>query len=1064
MAAAATAPAAPEAVDPPSTKIYAELPPLELRGVSWEAFEGQPLSLKDYIWKHCEDQLMEKLLVGKAQEQEVPALHETPSPAPSPTSPDKAVVSTPTATKTSKTNTCVVPALIVPEDRLSELLAPPPFHQEGKSSTINLNSHQHHQHVTVADAHKDTDHRIISSPGSLIPGATSETITAPTTTVATPNRTQQRDIPSTAQVEWAKEDLKVAARKLQLLEKLAEVQQKYLDLQGPKEIFGDLLSTLLEIMDAEYGFVAEVKYNNNPSPTNGDADADDKNKKSPDRRYIELLTFTDRAWDAASRSFFRDNASRLLTFHNLDTLFGHVIVNETPLISNSPSTDSRSGGLPPGHPPLDFFLGVPFFNSKDGTINGMVGLANKPGGFRQSDIDFLEPCVRICGNLLQAYQSWTPHIHKKSTSPNHQQQQSASSSPSSLPQAIPKKQNSRRHTLPGQSSTLQAEMTCCNLDESAKEDSEHDHSHLLDASFRHQDQRIQELELANIQLGQAHQQVIRQSAAQLEHFACSSHEIRTPLNCIIGLSSLLQETELNPMQAESMQLICSSSELLLQVVNDVLDYSKLESGHVDVKIQPSNMQDALLGVVQSMELKTRDKNIRVRTNYSPFLPPTWTTDRLRLQQILFNLLGNAFKFSEPDTCIDLKVELGAPGRPSVASHAQPLKSQSVLRFVVKDYGCGIRPNQLENIFKPFVQAGDDTKKMYEGTGLGLAITTRLVKALSGCVYANSVVNEGSEFIVEFPYEEDIFDAEGVGQKLDRVTVLLVPGKHMPADRVPVVKQILESYQVNYRILDNMEDMDRIALLQPDGSPIPEPSGSVLPPIHLPSDHAYVCLIDESAYQRKVMQRFKELPLATLLLTFGPDYTVAETSHHYRDLLQIIPSVLMQSLADAVEEARPATRSSKTKASFARRNSMGSHAGSRKKEDVAILAAEDNVINQKVLRALLKKLGYTNFSVADNGKMAVDAVERGKYDVVLMDVQMPVMDGLTATRLIGERQKEKMKEEGDGYVGPKIVFVTATVDQTLEDEAKKLGAVGFVPKPFNLRQLETCMTELCRSLG
>ena len=1006
MAAAAIAPAAPPAVTPLSTKIYAELPPLELQGVSWEDFQGQPLSLKDYIWKHCEDQLLGKMLIGKAQQQEVPSLHETSPPSPSPTSPDKAVVSTATSPTTSKTNTGVVP---VPEDRLSELLVPPPFRQEDNNRTTNLDPHQHHQHVVVADVHKDKDHRLIKSPGSLIPGATSETITAPTTATTTPSITQQKGGPSTDQVEWTKEDLKLAARKLQLLEKLAEVQRKYLDLQGPKEVFGELLSTLLEIMDVEYGFVAEVKYSNAPSSTTVGADAENKDEKSPDKRYIELLTFTDRAWDAASRSFFRDNATRLLTFHNLDTLFGHVIVNETPIISNSPSTDSRSGGLPPGHPPLDFFLGVPFFNSKDGTINGMVGLANKPGGFRQSDIDFLEPCVRICGNLLQAYQSWTPHFHKK----------------------------------PSQSTQ---QLTSC------------------PSSFRHQDQRIQELELANIQLGQAHQQVIRQSAAQLQHFACSSHEIRTPLNCIIGLSSLLQETELNPMQAESMQLICSSSELLLQVVNDVLDYSKLESGHVDVKIQPSNMQDALLGVVQSMELKTRDKNIRVRTNYSPFLPPTWTTDRLRLQQILFNLLGNAFKFSEPDTCIDLKVELAPPGRPSVASHAQPLKSQSVLRFVVKDYGCGIQPNQLENIFKPFVQAGDDTTKMYEGTGLGLAITTRLVKALSGCVYANSAVNEGSEFIVEFPYEEEIFDAEGVGQKLYKTTVLLVPGKHMPADRIPVVKQILESYQVSYRILDNMEDMDRIALLQPDRSPIPGPSESVLSPIHLPSDHAYVCLIDESAYQREVMQRFKENPLVTMLLTFGPDYTVAETSHHYRDVLQIVPSVLMQSLVDAVEEARPATRSSKTARSFARLNSMGAHVGSRKKEDVAILAAEDNVINQKVLRALLKKLGYTNFSVADNGKMAVDAVERGKYDVVLMDVQMPVMDGLTATRLIGERQKEKMDEEGDDYVGPKIVFVTATVDQTLEDEAKKLGAVGFVPKPFNLRQLETCMTEICRSLG
>ena len=133
--------------------------------------------------------------------------------------------------------------------------------------------------------------------------------------------------------------------------------------------------------------------------------------------------------------------------------------------------------------------------------------------------------------------------------------------------------------------------------------------------------------------------------------------------------------------------------------------------------------------------------------------------------------------------------------------------------------------------------------------------------------------------------------------------------------------------------------------------------------------------------------------------------------------------------------------------------------------MSILIVEDNVINQKVLKALLKKLGYTRTCVVGDGQMAVDAVEQSKYDVVLMDVQMPVMDGLEATRVIGQRQKEKVLELGDAAeAGPKIVFVTATVDQTLEDEAKELGAVGFVPKPFNLRQLEGCMTEICRSLG
>lgn len=1059
MAAAAMEPAA------PVTRLFAELPPLELQGVSWEGFQEQQqsasslLTLKDYLWKHCQDQILRNMTVSEAS---------SSSPPPPQADPYKKTLGASDIVNKngsnngihSSSNSCnnntvkdADPASIMPGVRLEEILALP-------SQNIN-----HVSNVSNMD--------LVQNKAAPEPAA-STGVSAGKPVVAKPGPSQH--------LEWMQADLSSAARKLKLLEKLADVQRQYLDLQGPNEVFRGLLATLLDIMDAEYGFVAEVRYKPN-----------DGNEKRPEDRYMQTLAVTDIAWDASSRAFVRDNIDRGLAFYNLDSLFGHVMTSEKAVVSNSPSTDSRSAGLPKGHPPMQAFLGVPFFNANDGTINGLVGLANKPGGFRQVDVDFLEPCVRICGNLLQAYQNWTPHIHRQpprivggdQEDEEHQSSSSPSQTTTKDSMGSLSSQNNksscvpgRRHSTPESMAQLQQHVSCCSHAEESVHEDEHD---LVDVSYRHQDQRIHELELANIQLAQAHQQVVRQSAAQLQHFACSSHEIRTPLNCIIGLSSLLATTELNPMQAESMQLISSSSELLLQVVNDVLDYSKLESGHVDVKIQPSNMQETLLGVVQALELKTRDKNIRVRTKYSPFLPPTWSTDRLRLQQILFNLLGNAFKFSEADTCIDLKVELGPPGRPSVASHAQPLTSQCVLRFIVKDCGCGIQPHQLENIFKPFVQAGDDTKTMYEGTGLGLAITTRLVKALGGCVYANSTVNVGSEFVVEFPYEGETFDVEAMGKQFAKTTVLVVPGQHMPVDRIPVMRQMLESYHVNYRILESMEDMDRIELsLHPEASmtdasktSMEESTNSKSPAIHLPSDHEYVFLVDESVYKRDVMERFKERPVARALLTFGPDYTVAETSYHFRDLMQIVPSVLMQSLLDELDQARPAPSTSATTPTDLRKNGPVSN-GQRKrrltrastsiKEEVSILAAEDNAINRKVLKALLKKLGYTNVSFVTNGKLAVEAVEREKYDVVLMDVQMPVMDGIEATRLIGERQKEMMALEGSSYVGPKVVFVTATVDQALEEKAKKLGAMGFVPKPFNLKQLESCMTDICRSLA
>jgi CheY-like chemotaxis protein len=463
------------------------------------------------------------------------------------------------------------------------------------------------------------------------------------------------------------------------------------------------------------------------------------------------------------------------------------------------------------------------------------------------------------------------------------------------------------------------------------------------------------------------------------------------------------------------------------------------------------------------------------------------------------LLGNAFKFSPPNGCIDLKVEVGPPGQPSVPSHvANPITASNVLRIVVKDYGCGIAPAALQNVFQPFVQAGEDTAKAYEGTGLGLAIASKLTKNLGGCVYAHSTVGVGSEFIVEFPFEqEQFFNVQALGERLANTTCLIVPGPHLP--QVLRLKQMLDTYQVSYRILESMDDLDRIRLQdnQSDLTPLDSPDSSQstatmdessnivhFDAIVLPPDRTYVCWIDESVYQRDVMQRFQleveHAETTSLLWTVGPAYAVAEGSHHFRNLLQMVPSVLMQRLAEEVEELfssrrQPSFNSQQglvdsTAPKHTRRVSNRHRIGQKKlktslqnlptetrdKEDVAILIVEDNVINQKVLRALLKKLGYTHVTVVSDGQQAVDAVARDNYDVVLMDVQMPVMNGLEATRVIVGRQQESEEL-------PKIVFVTATVDQSLEEEAKELGAVGFVPKPFNLRQLEACMIDLCRSI-
>lgn len=298
--------------------------------------------------------------------------------------------------------------------------------------------------------------------------------------------------------------------KLLLLDTLGRVQRRFFEREEQKIVFGTLLEELLIVLNSEYGFIGETIH-------------DEEGKFC-----LQTHAITNIAWDAATRQFYEDNKEFGLRFYNMNSLFGHVLTSWKPVISNTPGQDHRAAGIPEGHPPLNAFLGIPFFD-KVGRLNGMVGIANKPGGYSQADIEFLEPFSITCSNLIQAY--------------------------------IQQREN---------------KMLITTLEEKVKE-------------------RTFNLELANKRLEAANQEVLRASANQLKHFACMSHEIRTPLTCIIGMSSILAETKLSPMQEESVRMIVSSGNLLVTVVNDVLDYSKLESGNVDVEVRKSNLQDLLQG-------------------------------------------------------------------------------------------------------------------------------------------------------------------------------------------------------------------------------------------------------------------------------------------------------------------------------------------------------------------------------------------------------------------------------------------------------------------------------------
>lgn len=428
-------------------------------------------------------------------------------------------------------------------------------------------------------------------------------------------------------------------------------------------------------------------------------------------------------------------------------------------------------------------------------------------------------------------------------------------------------------------------------------------------------ERTQELATANQNLEAANRRVVGQSAAQLKHFAMMSHEIRTPLNCIVGMSSLLLDTDLDPSQKESVRMITNSGDLLCSVVNDVLDYSRLESGNVEINVQRTSLHETIQTVVESIRIKVRSRDLQMRTEFSTNLPQYVDTDGSRLQQILYNLFGNAIKFSKKGGTVEFNVALC-----DAESQSEGEPTDRVLRFVVKDYGKGIKTEDIKNIFQPFNQGDKETERLYGGTGLGLAITSKLVKGLGGTVRVRSELGDWCEFVVDFPYSEDS-EVEAAANWTN-----------------PQV-----------------------------------PTEMMTPTLSTP-------LTQNASVEKKALT----LPAAC------------------------------------------------EKKGYA---------------DIRILVAEDNKINQKVLKRMLTRLGVNQVDIAENGQEAVEMEASRQYDLVLMDMEMPILDGLKAAKQILARTRP-----GSTDKLPKIVFVTAHALETFRAQAEAAGGRGFVSKPFKVQEI------------